>query len=49
MTTEYETIRFEMDNKGEQPHEFEVLDPDGGAVGEIAGNRRCRCRFARHG
>jgi iron uptake system component EfeO len=31
-----ETIRFEMDNKGEQPHEFEVLDPDGRAVGEIA-------------
>jgi len=31
-----ETIRFEMVNDGEQPHEFEVLDPDGEAIGEVA-------------
>jgi uncharacterized cupredoxin-like copper-binding protein len=31
-----ETIRFEMTNDGEQPHEFEVLGPDGQALGEIA-------------
>ena len=31
-----ETIRFEMANEGAQPHEFEVLDPDGEAVGEVA-------------
>lgn len=30
-----ETIRFEMTNSGDQPHEFEVLAPDGEAVGEI--------------
>jgi plastocyanin len=31
-----ETIRFEMTNAGSQPHEFEVLDPDGNAIGEVA-------------
>lgn len=31
-----ETIRFEMTNAGTQPHEFEVLDPDGNAIGEVA-------------
>lgn len=31
-----ETIRFEMTNTGTQQHEFEVLDPDGEAVGEVA-------------
>lgn len=31
-----ETIRFEMTNSGDQPHEFEVLDPSGEAVGEVA-------------
>jgi iron uptake system component EfeO len=31
-----ETIRFEMANKGSQAHEFEVLDPDGNAIGEVA-------------
>lgn len=31
-----ETIRFEMTNNGTQQHEFEVLDPDGEAVGEVA-------------
>lgn len=31
-----ETIRFEMTNGGEQPHEFEVLDPQEVAVGEVA-------------
>lgn len=31
-----DTIRFEMTNDGEQAHEFEVLDPDGEALGEIA-------------
>ena len=30
-----ETIRFEMTNDGDQPHEFEVLDPDGKAIGEV--------------
>lgn len=30
-----ETIRFEMTNEGKQPHEFEVLDPTGEAVGEV--------------
>lgn len=29
------TIRFEMLNTGDQPHEFEVLDPGGEAVGEV--------------
>ncbi len=32
-----ETIRFVMDNVGEQAHEFEVLDPDGEPIGEVAG------------
>lgn len=31
-----ETIRFEMTNVGSQPHEFEVLDPDGSPIGEVA-------------
>jgi plastocyanin len=31
-----ETIRFEMTNVGTQPHEFEVLDPDGNPIGEVA-------------
>lgn len=31
-----ETIRFEMQNDGSQAHEFEVLDPDGNAIGEVA-------------
>lgn len=31
-----ETIRFEMTNQGTEPHEFEVLDPDGEALGEVA-------------
>jgi len=31
-----DTIRFEMTNSGDQPHEFEVLNPDGDAVGEVA-------------
>jgi len=31
-----ETIRFEMTNAGSQAHEFEVLDPDGEAIGEVA-------------
>lgn len=30
-----ETIKFEMENKGPAEHEFEVLAPDGKAVGEI--------------
>ena len=30
-----ETIRFEMTNSGEQAHEFEVLLPDGEALGEV--------------
>lgn len=30
-----ETIRFEMTNKGDQPHEFEVIGPDGEALGEV--------------
>jgi uncharacterized cupredoxin-like copper-binding protein len=30
-----DTIRFEMTNDGSQPHEFEVLDPSGEAVGEV--------------
>lgn len=29
------TIRFEMTNSGDQPHEFEVLDPGGEAIGEV--------------
>lgn len=31
-----ETIRFEMTNSGEQPHEFEVLDASGEPLGEVA-------------
>jgi plastocyanin len=31
-----DTIRFAMDNRGDQPHEFEVLDPDGEPIGEVA-------------
>jgi plastocyanin len=31
-----DTIRFVMDNAGEQAHEFEVLDPDGEPIGEVA-------------
>jgi plastocyanin len=31
-----DTIRFEMTNTGSQPHEFEVLDPEGEAIGEVA-------------
>ncbi len=30
------TVRFEMTNSGTQGHEFEVLGPDGEAVGEVA-------------
>jgi uncharacterized cupredoxin-like copper-binding protein len=30
------TVRFEMTNSGTQDHEFEVLDPDGEAIGEVA-------------
>jgi plastocyanin len=33
---EGDTIRFVMDNTGEQAHEFEVLDPDGEPIGEVA-------------
>lgn len=31
-----DTIRFAMINNGDQPHEFEVIDPDGEPIGEIA-------------
>ncbi|HUS42607.1 MAG TPA: cupredoxin domain-containing protein [Ilumatobacteraceae bacterium] len=31
-----DTVRFAMDNTGEQAHEFEVLDPDGEPIGEVA-------------
>ncbi len=31
-----DTIRFAMDNLGEQAHEFEVLDPTGEPIGEVA-------------
>lgn len=31
-----DTIRFEMTNSGEQPHEFEVLNPANKAIGEVA-------------
>lgn len=31
-----DTIRFVMENTGNQPHEFEVLDPKGDAIGEVA-------------
>ena len=30
-----ETVKFEMDNEGPAQHEFEVLKPDGDALGEI--------------
>jgi uncharacterized cupredoxin-like copper-binding protein len=30
-----EAIEFELDNKGQESHEFEVLGPDGEALGEI--------------
>jgi plastocyanin len=30
-----DTIRFEMTNSGSQAHEFEVLDPEGEALGEV--------------
>jgi uncharacterized cupredoxin-like copper-binding protein len=30
-----EAIEFELANKGKEHHEFEVLDPDGEAIGEI--------------
>ncbi len=31
-----DTIRFAMDNVGGQAHEFEVLDPNGEPIGEVA-------------
>jgi plastocyanin len=31
-----DTIRFVMTNTGEQPHEFEVLDPNDEPIGEVA-------------
>ena len=31
-----DTIRFAMNNVGEQAHEFEVLDPSGEPIGEVA-------------
>jgi plastocyanin len=31
-----DTVRFAMTNAGEQAHEFEVLDPDGEPIGEVA-------------
>jgi len=31
-----DTIRFVMTNEGEQAHEFEVLDPNDGPIGEVA-------------
>lgn len=31
-----DTIRFEMSNSGTEPHEFEVLDPGGEPLGEVA-------------
>jgi plastocyanin len=34
--TSGQTLRFEMTNDGTQQHEFEVLGPDGEAVGEVA-------------
>jgi plastocyanin len=34
--TDGDTIRFVMDNAGGQAHEFEVLDPDGEPIGEVA-------------
>ena len=35
--TKGEAIEFELSNKGKERHEFEVLGPDGEAIGEIAG------------
>jgi plastocyanin len=32
-----EAIEFELSNKGKERHEFEVLGPDGEAIGEIEG------------
>jgi len=34
--TKGESIEFELENKGHENHEFEVLGPDGKAIGEIA-------------
>lgn len=34
--TKGEAIEFELVNKGKERHEFEVLGPDGNAIGEIA-------------
>ncbi len=34
--TDGDTIRFAMTNIGDQPHEFEVIDPDGEPIGEVA-------------
>ncbi len=34
--SEGDTIRFAMTNTGDQPHEFEVVDPDGNPLGEVA-------------
>ncbi|MEZ5381544.1 MAG: cupredoxin domain-containing protein [Microthrixaceae bacterium] len=31
-----DTVRFEMENIADQPHEFEVLNPDGDPIGEVA-------------
>ena len=31
-----DTIRFEMTNAGKQAHEFEVIDPNGDPIGEVA-------------
>jgi iron uptake system component EfeO len=35
--TKGDAIEFELANKGKERHEFEVLGPDGEAIGEIAG------------
>jgi plastocyanin len=40
------TIRFEMSNGGQQPHEFEVLDPKGEAIGEVASTEAGESRGA---
>jgi uncharacterized cupredoxin-like copper-binding protein len=34
-----ETIRFEMANRGDEDHEFEVFSPDGKVLGEIAATK----------
>ena len=34
--SEGDTLRFVMENAGDQAHEFEVLDPDGEPIGEVA-------------